>query len=170
MTSELFPLYAPARLAARTHNGWLWLIALLAFTAFAIVAPPFALGSKIEAKLFPILSHQDIPAASVSRVDRSLCWTWERNKARAPEVLDLDVTLDTADGDSYAPEIFSADTGVPWHKGGALPAGHYLSQFCTTIPALIPHDMSVRLRQAITYQGFMGLWIIRVVLPSVVAN
>ena len=170
MPAEVLPLHASAYVAARSRENWLWSAAIIAFVAFAVISPPISLGQRSEARFFPILSHQIIPANSVSRVGQTLCWTWSRDKERVAEILDLDVDLDTADGDIYSPEIFNADTGVPWHKGGALPPGQYSSRFCTTIPALVPQDMSVRLRQSVIYEGFLGLWTLRVSLPTVIAN
>lgn len=169
MKAELFSPHLPVQLGTQ-RGSWIGYAAVLGFLLFAVISPPLALGSKMESRFLPILSHQAIPIDTVSRVGQSLCWTWERDKERAPQVLDLDVALDTADGDTYAPEIVNTDTGVPWHKGGALPPGHYSSRFCTTIPTSVPLDAPVRLRQAITYQGFMGLWTIWVALPPVIAN
>lgn len=170
MPTEVLPLQAPTYPAARSREHWLWGTAAIAFLAFAVISPPFSLGQRSETRFFPILSHQIIPANSVSRVGQTLCWTWSRDKERVAEILDLDVDLDTADGDIYSPEVFRADTGVPWHKGGALPPGQYSTRFCTTVPARVSQDMSVRLRQAVTYNGFLGLWAIRVSLPTIIAN
>lgn len=147
--------------------GW---IAGVAAVLFACLSPPISLGQTLEGRLFPVMTDQSIPAASVTRIDQTLCWDWLRDKTRTPDLLDLDVSLDTADGDSFAPEVYSANTGVPWHKGGALPAGHYRTRLCTTIPASVDHDVAVRVRQTLTYRGFLGLWAVRVPVPSIVAE
>ena len=171
MSAEPLRLYDSARASEASRNtGILGGVATAIFGLYLCLAPPFLLGPKVEASLFPVFAEQSIPVSSVTRIDRSLCWDWVRTKARAPELLDLDVNLDTADGDSFAPEIYNPDTGQPWHKGGALPAGHYDTRFCTTIPASVSHDKPVRLRQTLSYRGFLGLWTLRVPLPSIVAN
>lgn len=171
MSADSLPFHdvtAPSERQPRT--GLLGCIAALAFAAFACISPPLSLGRTIEARLFPVLTDQSVPAASVTRIDRTLCWDWIRNKTRVPDILNLDVSLDTSDGDTFAPEIYNAGTGVPWHKGGALPAGHYETRLCTTIPAGVSRDISVRLRQTVTYTGFLGLWTLDVPLPSIVAD
>lgn len=170
MSADVFEGHASTGAATRQRRtGVLGSFAAVAFALFACVSPPFSIGQKIEARWFPVLADQSIPPASVTRIDRALCWDWIRDKARAPEILNLDVSLDTSDGDIFAPEIYGAADGAPWHKGGALPAGHHETRLCTTIPASVGSDISVRLRQTLTYDGFLGLWTLDMPLPSVVA-
>ena len=164
--SSPFPIAAPTH---RRPSRLLLCAAGFVAAVFIIVASPTALGARIECWLFPVFASQAIPPASIIRTNRSLCWTWERTKLRAPPAVDIDVTLDTADGDTYSPEIFNGMTGEPWHTGGALPPGQYASQFCTTIPAAITRSLSTRLRQVLIYRGFLGLWMIRVPLPAIIA-
>lgn len=132
------------------------------------LAPPW-IGARLEARVFPVLTNQSIPANSITRTGRWLCWSWTRDKQRSPAVLGMDVTLDTANAGRSQPEIINAVTGVPWHTGGAVQPGHYETPFCLILPEFVAEKEPVRVRQVAKYRGFLGLWSLEVPLPEITA-
>lgn len=163
--------YAKASRPVRLASITLSLVGPLCFACGMLVGliQP-RLGSQLETRLFPVIANQSIPAHSVTRTGRWLCWSWVRDKLRSPRALNLDVTLETADGDRSSPEIINSATGLPWHTGGAMPPGHYETPFCLVLPEFTPEGQPVRVRQVITYRGFLGLWDLSVPVPELVAN
>lgn len=162
-------VFAPGR-AVHGRSGFSPLVRItsaLAVAAVLLVAPPLTLGARLELLVDPVLRNQAVPADNVVRSGDRLCWTWMRDKERAPEVLDINVVLTTPGGDRSYPEVFDETTGVPWHRGGALPPGHYESRFCVQWPKFAAADERVLIRSTVRYRGLLGLWDLTVPLPDV---
>ncbi len=132
-----------------------------------LLAPPISLGARLEGTLFPIRTHQFVPKDSIRRTGDRLCWTWVSDKVRMATSDNIDVFLETTDGDRSYPEVFDQITNVPWHRNGAVPVGHYERSYCIALPSYIKPGDPIHLRQIVHYIGFWNLWTVLVPLPDI---
>ena len=148
---------------------WFWRIYLpLAALAMAgVIASPFA--GRVEARLAPILDNiREVPG-SVHRVDGRLCYDWLSDKHRLAPLENVDVFLERpATGDRSFPEVFDANTGRPWHRGGALPVKpDNLHRQCVFLPPDVGPGDPLVLRQTLWFRGWSSMWLVPVPMPDI---
>jgi hypothetical protein len=133
-----------------------------------------AFAPRIEGLLLPVFKRNDIPASSVVRSGRRLCWTRIGEKLRTPSLNDVDVDVDYVSNitgklaHQPTPELFDETTGDELTSDVIPPAGPFLKRVCLTLSRRIRQDQPVRVRQVSYFQSVTGLYDIPVVFPAVI--
>lgn len=149
---------------------WFWRFYAAAAIAFLL----WATGPHLELWLSPI--RADRAPTDIRRTPSGMLgWTLNTEKHRAPEFLDVDVFLTTAN-DRYSITLYNdlsaADEPqctrvAPWSRGQAHGPGERALHLCVEIPRGVGAREHVKVNATALYRGFAGLWSLPVAMPDV---